>query len=152
MPPNTVASTDPSTNGSIPDPLPELGFQVDIPGVTIGRFAECTGLEVEYDVLDYEEGGNNQFVHRLRGRARYPNLSLMRGVTSEDGLLTWFFRYQSASQRPTLTVTMLDGRGTAIRRFAFAQAFPIKWTGPKVGAGSNGTATESLEVGHAGLV
>lgn len=152
MPPNTVAANNPRINGAIPDPLGELGFRVEIPGVEIGRFAECSGLAVEFDVLEYEEGGNNGFVHRLRGRARQPSLSLMRGLTYEDALLRWLFNYQTEAQRPTLTLTLLDGSGQEIRRFAFASAFPIKWTGPQATAGSSNVATESLEIGHMGLV
>jgi phage tail-like protein len=30
-------------------------------------------------------------------------------------------------------------------------AFPIKWTGPNLNAGSNQIATESLEIVHEGL-
>jgi phage tail-like protein len=148
---DTVASAAPTTNGAGPDPLANLRFRVEIPGVQIGHFAECTGLAYEYDILEYEEGGNNEVVHRLRGRARYPNLVLSRGVTSEDALLRWFFKYQKGPQRPTVTVTLLDDDGSDCRRFAFASAFPIKWTGPDVRADGD-DATESLEIGHLGLV
>ncbi|MGI8802029.1 MAG: phage tail protein [Solirubrobacteraceae bacterium] len=152
MAPKTVASTSPTTNGAVPDPLGQLTFKVAIPGIEIGRFAECTGLAVEYDVLEYEEGGNNTYVHRLRGRARYPTISLKRGLTHEDALLRWFFNYQKAAQRPTLTVTLVGPTGTPIRTFNFAAAFPIKWTGPETAATAGEVGTESLEVGHAGLV
>lgn len=150
--PFTVARSLPTTNGAMPDPLGQLSFVVNIPGLEIGRFAECSGIEAEYDVLEYEEGGNNLFVHKLRGRVRYPNLSLARGVTSEDALLKWFFDYQHGAQRPTLTVTLNDSADEAVRRFAFASAFPIKWTGPDARVAGDVTANESLEVGHMGLV
>jgi phage tail-like protein len=148
---DTVASAAKSTNGASPNPLANLRFRVEIPGVQIGHFAECSGLAYEYEILEYAEGGNNELVHRLRGRARYPNLVLGRGVTSEDGLLKWFFKYQKGPQRPTVTVTLLNDDGSDCRRFAFASAFPIKWTGPNVNAGG-GDASESLEIGHLGLV
>ena len=28
---------------------------------------QCTGLELTFDVYEYHEGGNNEFVHRLPG-------------------------------------------------------------------------------------
>jgi phage tail-like protein len=152
MAPNTVATASPHTNGAMPGPLGDLRFRVEIPGVEVGRFAECTGLAFEYDVLEYEEGGNNDVVHRLRGRARYPNLVLGRGMTDEDALLHWFFTYQKGPQRPTVTVTMLDDAGTDRRRFAFASAFPVRWTGPEARAGLSDTLNESLEIAHLGLV
>src|SRR5579859_648561 len=106
MAPNTVAGQTASTaTGTIQDALPQLTFLVEISGVTIGQFCECTGLSVEYDVMEYAEGGNNDFVHRLRGRARYPTISLRRGVTSQDALLKWFFDGPDADQ---LTITLMD--------------------------------------------
>jgi phage tail-like protein len=152
---NTVASaaaSAPQTNGATPDPLANLRFRVDIPGIEIGRFAECTGLAYEYEVLEYLEGGNNAVVHRLRGRVRYPNLVLGRGVTSEDGLLKWFFNYQAGADRPTVTVTLLGDNGIDRRSFAFASAFPIKWSGPETSAGAGDSMNEKLEIGHLGLI
>ncbi|HUA47465.1 MAG TPA: phage tail protein [Solirubrobacteraceae bacterium] len=150
MAPNTVAGQSASNGtGSIPDPLPQLTFLVEISGVTIGQFSECTGLSVEYDVMEYAEGGNNEFVHKLRGRARYPTISLRRGVTSQDALLKWFFDGPDADQ---LTITLMDEKASAIRTFGFASPFPIKWSGPDVSSGSNGAAMESLEIGHKGMV
>jgi phage tail-like protein len=150
MAPNTVAGqSSPTATGSIPDPLGDLTFLVEISGVTIGQFCECTGLSVEYDVMEYAEGGNNEFVHRLRGRARYPTIQLRRGVTSQDALLKWFFDGPAADQ---LTITLMDETASAIRTFGFASPFPIKWSGPDVSSGANGAAMESLEIGHNGMV
>jgi len=139
MAPNTVTAQTASTpTGSTAETLPDLTFLVEISGVTIGQFSECTGLSVEYEVMEYAEGGNNDFIHRLRGRARYPTISLRRGVTSQDALLKWFFDGPQADQ---LTIKLLD-----------EAPFPIKWSGPDMAAGSNGTAMESLEIGHNGMV
>jgi phage tail-like protein len=41
--------------------------------------------------------------------------------------------------------------GKAVRSWVFNEAFPIKWTGPNLNAGSNQIATETLEIVHAGL-
>jgi phage tail-like protein len=125
---------------------------VKIVGLEIGRFARCSGLGVEYEVLEYAEGGNNDFVHKLRGRARYQTLTLTRGVTHEDALLTWFFKYEKAPQRPAVTVELWgQGADMPIRSFSFAEAFPIKWTGPELAADGNQMATETLEIGHVGF-
>src|SRR5688572_26435162 len=48
-------------------------FIVRIPEIdTIGCFNHCSGLELTFDVYDYREGGNNDFVHRLPGGVSYP--------------------------------------------------------------------------------
>jgi phage tail-like protein len=139
--------------GHVVDPLGELAFKVDIPGRAIGRFAECTGLAVEYDVMEYAEGGNNDYVHHLRGRVRYPNVVLRRGVTFEDALLRWFYAVEKPSQRPNLTITLLSPKGDTIRHFALKAALPVKWTGPiATMKGAPEAATESLEIAHQGFV
>lgn len=126
-------------------------FRVEIPNVTIGVFARCEGLQVEYEVLEYAEGGENGFVHKLRGATRYANLLLSRGVTSETGLLDWLFQFQELGQRPTVTVSLLDEMSATVRSWGFSCAFPVRWTGPTL-ADEAEVATESLEIGHTGLV
>ena len=152
----TVPTTSDSHGaGPRSDPLGELIFKVDIRGPNsplIGRFAECTGLSVSYDVTPYAEGGNNEFVHQLRGRVTYPNVTLKRGVTYEDGLLRWFYEASKPSQRPTVTISLVNPAGETLRHFALAGALPVRWTGPSVNAGSGNAASESLEIAHQGFV
>jgi phage tail-like protein len=134
-----------------PDPVPELRFRVQLPGVDLGRFRECTGLAAEIEVKDYNEGGVNDRVHKLPTRMKYPNLVLKRGVTYEDALLKWLYKTQREAQRIAVTVSLMGPNGQPVRSWAFADAFPIKWTGPNLNAGSNQVATETLEIVHAGM-
>lgn len=138
--------------GAAPLAMAELLFRVEVTGMVIGRFATCSGLAVEWETLEYAEGGNNDFVHGLRGRMRYRNVVLSRGVTSEDALLKWFFDFQKVSARPTVTVSVLESAGKDVRRFALAAAYPVRWSGPELRTGSVGGGHESLEIGHQGLV
>jgi phage tail-like protein len=153
MSPTTTNGTPAGAGPGVPvDPLGELSFLIEIQGREIGRFAQCTGLGVEFDVLEYAEGGNNEYVHQLRGRVRYPNVVLGRGVTHEDELLRWLFTAEAPTKRPTVTITMQDASGKPVRHFALAAALPVRWTGPSAAMGSMSAATESLEISHAGLV
>jgi phage tail-like protein len=134
-----------------PDPVGELRFKVQLPGVDLGRFRECTGLAAEIEVKDYNEGGVNDHVHKLPTRMKYPNLVLKRGVTYEDALLKWLWKTQQEAQRINVTVSLMGPNGQPVREWVFQEAFPIKWTGPNLNAGSNQVATETLEIVHAGL-
>lgn len=138
--------------GRTVDPLADLTFHVEIPGRAIGYFAECSGLGVEYETVEYVEGGNNVFTHRLRGHVKYPNVTLRRGVTFEDGLMRWFYATEKPAARPTVTIRLLDAKGATVRYWALGQAQPVKWTGPDGKAGGNSAATESLEISHIGFV
>jgi phage tail-like protein len=134
-----------------PDPVAELRFKVELPGVDIGRFRECSGLAAEIEVKEYAEGGVNDRMHKLPTRMKYPNLVLKRGITFEDGLLQWLWRTQHEAQLVNVTVSLVGPDGKAVRSWAFAEAYPVKWTGPTLNASSTQVATETLEIVHAGL-
>jgi phage tail-like protein len=134
-----------------PEPVGELRFLVHIQGVEIGRFTEVSGLQVEYEILEYAEGGNNQFTYKLRGGRKYPNLVLKRGVTQENALLAWFLRYEHVEQRPPITLSLIGPDAKVVRTWGFSNACPVKWQGPTFKAGSNAIATETLEIAHMGL-
>ena len=124
-------------------------FEVSVPGLTtIGYFSQCSGLEVHFDVYEYREGGRNDYVHRLPGQLHYPNLVLTHGMTSEKSLFEWFQRTQHKADRKEMTLTL--GRGDATRSWTFADAFPVRWSGPQLAAGSGIVANEILEIAHGG--
>ena len=50
---------------------------------------EVSGLEVNVAVEEIDEGGENSYVHKLPGRMTWPNITLKRGITQSDSLLTW---------------------------------------------------------------
>jgi len=148
---------DPAATSATPteldlDKLPENRFKVVVvPSVNIGEFRECTGLSMEREILEYAEGGNNDFVHKLPGRVKYANLVLKRGVTAQTALVKWFRDVQSKPTLSTVTVTLLDFTGERARVWAFKEAYPVKWAGPNLNAGSDSAATETLEIAHGGM-
>lgn len=147
------AATRPRTAGANPEPVADLRFKVELEDAkTVGHFGECSGLSVEWEVMPYQEGGENRFEHKLKGRMKYPNLVLKRGVTDEDALLNWLFEKKDVDKRGSVVVSLMSPDNKVVRRWAFAGAFPVKWTGPTMNAGSNNIATETLEIAHQGLV
>ena len=59
---------------------------------------------------------------------------------------------QAQRQEVTLTLTATKGNmSTDVRTFTFADAFPVRWTGPQLVEGGSGTWGETLEIAHAGL-
>jgi phage tail-like protein len=138
-------------SGRAPDPGVSLRFLVTIGSDPIGYFQECSGLSVEYEVFEWPEGGENRFVHKLRGRAKFPNIVLKRGVTHEDALIKWFQACADKTQRKPIVIELLAGDGAPIRKWAFDGGYPIKWTGPTFNAGQGSPAQETLEIVHQGF-
>ena len=127
-------------------------FTLAAPGIDqIGMFMECHGLELSFEVLQYAEGGNNESVHQLPGRLTYPNLSLVRGMTDEKALYEWFNQTRTKAELKEITLTLQNAKKATIRSWTFADAFPVRWTGPSFAATSAGIATETLEIAHGGL-
>jgi phage tail-like protein len=111
-----------------------------------------TGLQIEMDVTEYEEGGTNGFVHMLPGRVRTSNLTFKRGMTRSNELLQWCLDVaQGNVDRRHVSVVMYDPLGEALMRWNFEQAYPVKWIGPELASDGTSVAIETLELAHEGL-
>lgn len=132
--------------------LTRHAFVVDISGIgPVGYFLTCSGLEIEVEVLSYAEGGNNENVHQLPGRLTYPPLVLTNGLTSSKSLAEWFNKTRTQADRQEVTITLLLEGADVERKWTFADAFPVKWTGPELSTAGLDVATESLTIVHGGL-
>jgi phage tail-like protein len=139
------------------DPAVALRFEVVVDGVDIGSFTGCDGLAAEIEVLEYQEGGQNDFVHRIPGRMKYPLLKLTRPVdartgTSSGGLATWFSQFPKTAKRRTASITALDSRGRKLAQWSLVDVYPSKWTGPTLAADGNTVPKETLELAHNGFI
>ena len=131
--------------------LSDHTFKVSVPGIDIGTFRECDGLSMEFDVFEWAEGGNNEFIHHLPGRVRYPYLRLAAGLTETDAMQKWFEKTRDKAELKEVTIELRSQDGKAKRAWTFADAFPVKWVGPRMAAASGAMGEETLEIAHSGL-
>jgi phage tail-like protein len=131
---------------------PAIWFKLTIDHREVGYFTEVSGLNAEIEVMSYNEGGRNNYVHKLPTRMKHPNLVLKRGVSRTKDLQDWFQDCWQGPTRKAVSLTMINEAGTSIRGWSFAQAFPVKWTGPQFNAGQATAATEAIEIAHDGLI
>jgi phage tail-like protein len=131
---------------------PAHRFYVQIGGDTQGVFTEVSGLQVELEVMDYREGGNNAFVHRLPGFTMMGNLSLKRGIVLKNDFYTWFTQIASGQfVSKNLSLVMYDEQGSPVITWNFTNAYPVKWVGPHFQASAATVAVETLELAHEGI-
>jgi phage tail-like protein len=117
-----------------------------------GVFTEVSGLQVEMDVMEYQEGGNNGFVYRLPGFTKVSNLTLKRGMTSSNEFYRWLADVSSGRlKRRHVSVVMYDVVGNELMRWNLINAYPVKWVGPQLRAADNTAAIETLELAHEGM-
>ena len=136
-----------------PDPSPSFRFGVEIQGIEVARFSECSGLEFENETFEYKEGGLNSRIHRLPGRFKFTNLTLKKGI-AEDGndLWDWVTNTVSGNIDPkTVTVTLYDLSGESpLRTWTYIAAYPVKWSAVALNAEQNAIAIETLVLAHQG--
>jgi phage tail-like protein len=150
-----MVSSPPSARG------PFLGyrFMVDVSGVTLAEFAECSGMDVKVKTELIRQGGQNEFVHALPGRIEYTNLVLKRGYMTNSELFTWCMNMLNRQGKPierrevtvSLVAPMAKGGLKTMFQWTFLGAYPVKWSGPQFKAGDNGVAMETLELAHEGI-
>ncbi|HKP52219.1 MAG TPA: phage tail protein [Chloroflexia bacterium] len=136
-----------------PDVLTTFHFYVEGFGEQ-AVFTEITGLSVEVMVQDYEEGGQNDYIHRLPGRVKVSDITLRNGVTTSNEILEWFQKIlEGKFERRDVTIIMVNQDKTTGRnqKWTFKRALPVKWTGPELKAGQSGAAIQSLQLTHQGL-
>jgi phage tail-like protein len=129
-----------------------LRFVVEIGGLSLGDWTKCDGLTVEYEVEEYKEGGQNGFVHRLPGRAKYQNIKLSRPLDSRSReVLTCLARVQQKLERQTGSIELRDAANKQVIKWKLDGVYPVKWTGPSLDLGANNAAIEALELAHQGF-
>jgi phage tail-like protein len=136
----------------IKDGIPSCRFYVSFGDVPNAVFTELSGLAMELVVEDVEEGGTNDFVHRLPGRCKVSNITLKRGMTTSNEFLSWIFGMaQGTIKRRNVTVSLFLPNGTDAVQWSFANAYPVKWTGPQFKSDDTAVAIETVELAHDGM-
>ncbi len=72
------------------DPAPEYLFVVELTGIIVGLFTECSGIEIKREVKSWREGGVNNYEHQLPGPVSYSTITLKRGLSLSRALWDWF--------------------------------------------------------------
>ena len=58
------------------DPFFAFRFKVEFNDLPVGGFSECSGIQLETDVHDYQEGGLNTHLHKFPTRTKQSNITL----------------------------------------------------------------------------
>src|SRR5258708_439122 len=149
---NTAFTVLSNATGIRVDPYLAFNFFVEIQGILSGGFSEVSGLQAETETQEYAEGGLNHYVPHFAGRPRSPPLVLRHGLTSLDGLWSWHQKViQGKVTRLNGTIYLLNEMRMPLIWWNFKNAFPTKWAGPDLRAGSSDIAFESIELVHEGL-
>jgi phage tail-like protein len=135
------------------DPFQAGNFLVNIEGITASSFSEVSGLDAEIEVVDYRAGNlQENTVQKLSGLSRYSNVTLKRGLTQDFSLWNWFNSgLTGTAVRASVAITLLDQAENPVWVWKLQNAWPCRWSGPMLAAGTSEVAIETLEICHEGL-
>lgn len=131
------------------DPFTAYAFMVEIDGIEVFGFKEVSGLSNNTDIYEYQEGGENQFTHKLIGQTTFSNLLLKHGVVLDEEIYNWRKLVIDGKIHQALrdgTITLV-GEGTSKdRSWNFYKAWPCKWEVNTLSGTSNELVIETLEL------
>jgi phage tail-like protein len=135
------------------DPAQGFRFYVEIRGVYVAEFLECSGISMEREVKTFEEGGVNDFVHQLPGRVKYGNITLKRGITYSRDLWDWFQEglYDGRVKRRPVSIVLGNVEGNKAKQWDVRDAYPVKWSGSALSSDASQLAFETVELAHHGI-
>jgi len=139
----------------VADPQGAYIFCLEIDGIEVAQFLECSGLKASTTVFELEEGGMNHRVHKLPGQSKWDNLQLRYGVTGDVSLLGWRGKVHEdnfgTDLRKNGAIVVKNNQMQVVRRYNFKDAWPVSWEGPAFNSNSNELAIESIELAHNGI-
>ncbi len=148
---------------------PAYLFYVEISGLMVALFTECSGLGTHRSVETVREGGLNDKVHQLAGPIEYDHIILKRGLTASRSLWDWFeqgqydFKVKRLNMSITqgapgmnlvgMVATFIGGSGYGVvKTWNLERAFPLSWKLSELSvANTSAVAVESLEIVHEGI-
>jgi phage tail-like protein len=72
------------------DPYQGYNFLVEIQGIIAGGFTEVSGLDIQTEVEEIRQGGDNSRSYKLPKVSGYSNLQLIKGVADIDMMWPWY--------------------------------------------------------------
>jgi phage tail-like protein len=143
----------PKPTSSRKDPYRSFNFLVEIEGLPLAGFMECSGLESETEVIEYREGIEfPNTVRKLPGLTRYSNISLKRGVSKSKDLYDWRNSViNGLILRKNVDIVLLDDSRQEVARWSFQECWPCRMSGPAFNALEGTIAIEELVICHEGF-
>lgn len=137
------------------DPEGNFVFALEVDGVEIAHFMECSGIKTSTTVFELEEGGMNHRVHKLPGQSRWENIVLRYGVSGDTTLMEWRDEvlqdeFGEACRRNG-SIVVKNNQMEEVRRYNFLDAWPVAWEGPSLSSGGAEVAVEMVEIAHHGI-
>lgn len=138
-------------------------FYVEMESEIKASFSDCQGLGVTLDHSPYLEGGLNNQQRIFVGQAKFSDVTLKRGVTSDLAFLEWVNQVlvqlidgRSPGDKPTKTrrninILVFNQAGETMQCWTLIGAVPVGWKAPALQANATSAAIEELVLAYEGI-
>lgn len=138
------------STGSV-DPYRNFRFRVEIDGIQSAAFSDATISDSTTDPVEYREGTDAVYPRKLSTLAKYGNVTLKRGITTNMDLYNWRQLVISqgtdvASTRKNVTVTLMDSSGADKVVWNLYNTWPTKYSTGDLSAKGSDVLVETLEL------
>ena len=135
-------------------PLPSFYFKVSVDGIGDISCSEVSGLETEFDVIEYRAGDSPVFTKvKMPGLRKTSDVTLKKGIFKDDkAMWDWLNQVNlNTIERKTVTVSLLDESGSPVKTWQLTNAWPKKITIEGFKSDGNTAAIETLVLAHEGV-
>lgn len=137
-------------------PYAQFNFRVDLgsgsPGSPQAGFQECSQIGMEVDVVEYRNGNDKEnAVRKLTGLARYPDVTLKRGIIGSLDLYDWLDEIRNGAQTAYRTVTiqlMSEDHAQVVETWKLLRARIVRHVSGPFDARVSGVAIEELTLAY----
>ena len=135
-------------------PLPSFYFKVSVTDVGDISCSEVSGLETEYDMIEYRAGDSPVFTkQKMPGMRKASDVTLKKGIFKDDkAMWDWINSIKlNTIKRATVTISLLDESGKPVKTWELTNAWPKKITVEGFKADGNTAAIETQILAHEGV-
>jgi phage tail-like protein len=137
-------------------PYAQFNFLVDLgTGVTDGPqagFQECGEIGMSVDVIEYRNGNDKEnSVRKITGLARYPDVTLKRGVIGSLDLYSWLNAIRNGDEQAYRTVRVMlqnEDHTVVVQEWVLLRARIVKHVSGPFNARSSDVAMEELTLAY----
>ena len=137
-------------------PYAQFNFLVDLgTGVTEGPqagFQECSEIGMSVDVIEYRNGNDKEnSVRKITGLARYPDVTLKRGVIGSLDLYSWLDAIRNGDEHAYRTVRVKlqnEDHTVVAQEWILLRARIVKHVSGPFNARSSDVAIEELTLAY----
>ncbi len=137
-----------------PWPVPKFHFKATFGDKGEISFQEVSGLDAEYDIIEYRAGNSIDFsTVKMPGLRKGSDVTLKKGMFKDDTALYDYFNETKMNTiaRQTVTIQLLDEEHNPMFTWTLKNAFPMKVSGTDLNAQNSEVAVEEIVLAHEGL-